>query len=278
MERVALVTGAASGIGRAIASRFAAEGWTVYATDVTRDGLDDLRGCETARMDVTDPDAIERVVGRVEARHGAVDLLVNNAGYAELGPVEDVPIDATGEQFDVNVTGPLRLCRAVLPAMRDRDAGRIVTVSSIFGRVVFPGFGSYSASKFAVEAYADALRRELVTTDVEIALVQPAWVDTGFAATARQGLADREQTETYRPLYRLFERTPLVDGGTLAVSPARVAAVVHEAATAPDPDARYPVGPQARALLATSRLPDRLLDAIAWGLFRLSARFGDRGR
>lgn len=265
--RVALVTGAASGIGRAIASALADE-WTVYATDVETDGLAALSHCETVRLDVTDDSMVERVLDRIRSAHGGVDCLVNNAGYAELGPVEDVPVEAVANQFDVNVYGPLRLCRAVLPGMRERGSGRIVTVSSIFGKTVLPGMGVYSASKFGVEALSDALRRELARTDIEVVVVEPAWVETAFAETAHRTLDDRNQTPVYEAVYQLFERTPFLDGGALAVSPETVAGVVETAATTADPDSRYAVGPQARALAATGALPDWVLDLVSRGLLQ----------
>jgi NAD(P)-dependent dehydrogenase (short-subunit alcohol dehydrogenase family) len=276
-DAVALVTGAASGLGRAIASTLAEE-WTVYATDVATDGLADAANCGTARLDVTDGSAIERVLDRVRTTHGGVDCLVNNAGYAELGPVEDVPVDAVADQFDVNVYGPLRLCSAVLPGMRERGHGRIVNVSSILGWTVLPGLGTDSASKSGIEALSDALRRELATTGVDVTVVEPAWVRTEFAETAQRTLADRNQTQVYDAIYQLFERTPFLEGGALAVSPETVASTVQTAATATDPDSRYAVGPQARVLRATGALPDGVLDVASRGLLRVGALFGGGNR
>jgi NAD(P)-dependent dehydrogenase (short-subunit alcohol dehydrogenase family) len=273
-ESVALVTGAASGIGRAIASTLADE-WTVYATDVETEGLTALSNCETARLDVTDEAAIEGLLGRVRATDGGVDCLVNNAGYAAVGPVEDVPTDAVVDQFDVNLYGPLRLCRAVLPEMRERGHGRVVTVSSIFGRTVLPGMGVYSASKFGVEALSDALRQELAPTGVDVTVVEPAWVETAFAERAQQVLAGRDQRAAYDALYRLLEQTPFLDGGRLTVSPETVADVVQTAATTADPDPRYPVGRRARVLNATGALPDEVLDVVSRGLLRVGERIGD---
>jgi NAD(P)-dependent dehydrogenase (short-subunit alcohol dehydrogenase family) len=276
-EPVALVTGAGSGIGRAIASALA-EGWIVYATDVTTDRLTDMSDCETARLDVTDNAAIERVLDRIRTAHGGVDCLVNNAGYAEVGPVEDVPIDAVADQFDVNLYGPLRLCSAVLPGMRERGRGRIINVSSIFGQTVLPGMGVYSASKFGIEAVSDALRRELVSSGVAVVVVEPAWVRTDFAKRARHTLADRNQTQAYDALYQVLERTPFLDGGALAVSPEAVAETVQTAATTADPDSRYAVGPQARLLRATGALPDRVLDLVSRGLLGVGRLLGRKDR
>lgn len=276
-DPVALVSGAASGVGRAVASTLADE-WTVYATDVATDSLAGLSRCETARLDVTDEATIERVVDRVRTTHGGVDCLVNNAGYAAVGPVEDVPIDAVADQFDVNLYGPLRLCRAVLPGMRERGYGRIINVSSIFGRTVLPGLGIYSASKFGIEAVSDALRRELAGTGIEVVVVQPAWVRTEFAETARDRLTDRDRTRAYDAVYQLFERTPFLDGGLLAVSPDTVADVVQTAATAATPDPRYVVGQRARLLRATGALPDWMLDLVSRGLLRIGELCGGTDR
>jgi NAD(P)-dependent dehydrogenase (short-subunit alcohol dehydrogenase family) len=276
-DPVALVTGAGSGIGRAIASVLADE-WTVYATDVATSGLTDLPNCETAQLDVTDDSMVEAVLDRIRTTHGGVDCLVNNAGYAALGPVEDIPVGDVAEQFDVNLYGPLRLCSAVLPGMRERGHGRIINVSSIFGQTVLPGMGIYSASKFGVEAVSDALRRELASTGVDVVVVEPAWVNTAFAETARRTLAERDRTAAYDSLYQLMERTPFLDGGPLAVSPDTVANTVYTAATAADPNARYAVGPQARVLRATGALPDWVLDAVSRVVLRLGGLLGARNR
>ncbi|OYR65614.1 hypothetical protein DJ71_22360, partial [Halorubrum sp. E3] len=155
VQKTVLITGCSSGIGRAAARAFLDEGWTVYATARNPADIETLgeAGCELATLDVTDQSDVDRVVDRILDEEGAIDALINNAGYGQFGPVEDVPTAKVHEQFDVNVYGPHRLIKAVLPGMRRERDGTIVNVSSVAGRVSFPGGGVYSGSKFAIATH-----------------------------------------------------------------------------------------------------------------------------
>lgn len=274
-EETVLITGCSSGIGRATAAFFAEEGWTVYATSRDEDDLAELAeaGCHTAALDVTNAAQIERVVDRVIDEQGHLDCLVNNAGYAVAGPVEDVPVDESRDQFDVLVHGPHALARAALPALRD-SGGRIVTVSSVLGFSAAPGMGVYAAGKAACESLHDALRIELRETDVDVSLVEPAWVRTGFAGQARAALSDRERTATYDWVYEALERGWLLDGSPLSVGPERVADVVVAAAESSRPKARYPVGGFSRFVRWGRALPAAVVDPIHAGYARLSSLAG----
>jgi NAD(P)-dependent dehydrogenase (short-subunit alcohol dehydrogenase family) len=263
-SRVVLVTGAGGGIGRAVALAFADRGWTVYATDVETPLPAVVRErCRTRRLDVTDTEQCRTVVDDVVTEAGRIDCLVNNAGYAALGAVEDLPVATAREQFDVLVHGPHALARAALPQMRTQDAGRIVTVSSVLALSAYPGTGVYSAGKAAVESLTDALRQELHDTPgVTATLVEPAWVDSGFARRAAASLADRDRTGAYERTYQGLEAGWVIDGGPLAARPEAVAAAVVEAATADRPQARYPVGRFARFVRWTHVLPASVVDRI----------------
>ncbi|OYR76198.1 short-chain dehydrogenase/reductase, partial [Halorubrum sp. E3] len=175
MQKTALITGCSSGIGRAAAHAFLDEGWTVYATARNPADVEALgeAGCELATLDVTDQGDVDRVVERILDEEGAIDALINNAGYGQFGPVEDVTTERVHDQFDVNVYGPHRLIRAVLPAMRRERDGTIVNVSSVAGRVSMPGGGVYSGSKFAIEAMSDALRNEVADHGIDVVVVEP---------------------------------------------------------------------------------------------------------
>jgi NAD(P)-dependent dehydrogenase (short-subunit alcohol dehydrogenase family) len=265
-DRTVLLTGCGSGIGFASARAFAREGWTVYATDLREDRLDPLADdCETAELDVTDPEQCEAVVERVVAEAGRIDCLVNNAGFGVVGPVEDVSAELARRQFDVLVHGPHRLARAALPHMRAAGSGRIVNVSSVLGRAAFPGLGTYGSAKFALEGLTDALRME-VSSEIDVVAVEPAWVRTDFEAAAMDRLADVERTPAYADVYELFEAGPALDGGPLAVAPERVAETIRRAATVSNPKTRYPVGTVARAIVLSRFLPDRLRDTATWWL------------
>jgi NAD(P)-dependent dehydrogenase (short-subunit alcohol dehydrogenase family) len=263
MTKTALITGSSSGIGRATAADFLRREWTVYATARDTDDVADLAeaGCETAELDVTSDADVDRVVDRVLDETDRIDCLVNNAGYAQYGPVEDVPVDALEAQFDVNVYGPHRLTRAVLPHMRERERGTVVNVSSVQGRIVTGGSGAYAASKFALEALSDALRVEVDEYGIDVVLVEPGPVATRFGERAVEEIDGLDRSGAYESLYAvLTDSEVLASGGDFGVHPSRVAAVVADAACASDPDPRYPVGTTTRLALATRHLPDRWRD------------------
>jgi NAD(P)-dependent dehydrogenase (short-subunit alcohol dehydrogenase family) len=179
--------------------------------------------------------------------------------------VEDVSRRRLQEQLDVLVHGPHDVLRETVPLLRARN-GTAVTVTSVLGRVAFPGAGAYCAGKFAAEALGDALRMEL--EDVDVVLVEPAWVDTEFAARADRETGDDARSPRHDWVYRGYEGTGPLDGGPLAVSPDRVAETIVGAATSEDPDARYPVGWQARLVLFGRYLPDRIGDPLRRGILR----------
>jgi len=271
-ERTVLITGCSSGIGRATAEVFLAEGWTVYATSRDTDDVADLaeRGCRTASLDVTVDADIERVVDRIDEEAGHLDCLVNNAGYGQYGPLEDLPVERLHAQFDVNVYGPHRLTRAVLPLMRAQGNGTIVNVSSFYGRLSMPGSGAYAASKFALEAMSDALRTEVDSFGVDVVLVEPGLVDTGFNDRLDDELAGLDRSPEYDWLYETVEEFNIAaDAFPLASSPAEAATVINDAASLSDPNARYTVGPTGRFLVALRYLPARYQDLV----YRLIRRF-----
>jgi len=262
--KTVLITGCSSGIGRATARAFLDEGWQVYATSRDPDDVADLAeaGCETAALDVTDDEQVDAVVERVVADTGRIDCLVNNAGYAQMGPVEDVPVEDVHRQFDVNIYGPHRLSRAVLPHMRERGDGTVVNVSSLAGRVSYPGSGVYCGSKFALEAMSDALRAEVESFDVDVVLVEPGPVETEFADRVESEVEELDRTDAYASLYKILDDTAAIGGGGPAsVPPRRVAEVVLNAASSTEPAARYPVGPFADLLGYAGVLPARWRDA-----------------
>lgn len=242
---VALVTGSSSGIGRATALLLARSGYHVFAAVRTPEAEESLRRegaglpLEVLRKELSDPDSAAALVREVHARAGRVDVLVNNAGYALLGAVEDLPPAAVRRQFQVNVFTPVELCRAVLPGMRSRGYGRIVNVSSLAGRVSIPLMGGYCSSKFALEAFTDSLRAEAKAFGVRAVLVEPGPVATEF--DRRAVAASREVLEgesPYRPVYREY----LEDVGTPhGATSEQVARTILRAVRSARPHARYRV-------------------------------------
>jgi NAD(P)-dependent dehydrogenase (short-subunit alcohol dehydrogenase family) len=271
--KTVLITGCSSGIGRATALAFLDEEWEVYATARNPADIETLgdRGCDISTLDVTDEDDIDRVVSRIVDEHGRIDCLVNNAGYAQFGPVEDVPTDRVHAQFDVNVYGPHRLTRAVLPHMRDQEDGTIVNVSSVAGRLSFPGGGVYCGSKFALEAMSDALRAEVQGLGVDVVLVEPGPVDTQFDQRAVEEVENGlDRSAAYESMYDAYDDMQAVGGGVWEESPERVADDIVNAASATKPAARYPVGTVARVAVLGRFVPDSLRDRLFGLLNRLS--------
>ena len=265
--RAALVTGCSSGIGRASALALLGKGFVVYATARRPETLDDLaaRGCRTLALDVTSEESMVAAVSAVEAEHGHVEVLVNNAGYALQGTVEECSLDAVRAQLETNVFGLVRLCQLVLPGMRAAGSGRIINVGSMGGRFTFPGGGFYHASKHAVEAISDALRLELAPFGVRVSLVQPGPVVSSFvdAAVDSVDVTEGPYAQFNQDLVDRYRQAYDGSASNLEISPEKVADVIATAATAARPRSRYAVGAMAKSLITTRRLlPDVAWDAV----------------
>ncbi len=271
--KTVLITGCSSGIGRATALAFAEEGWTVYATARDPDDIEPLAdaGCKTAALDVTDPTDIDRVVNRILDEDGVLSCLVNNAGYGQFGPVEDVPTEKIEQQYAVNVYGPHRLIKAVLPHMRREEDGTIINISSVAGRVAFPGGGVYCGSKFAIEGMSDALRAEVEPFDIDVVVIEPGPVKTGFTERAEDEVEEIDRSGAYEEFYTMFDDTQAIGGGGPgSVEPERVAEDVVDAASSTKPPARIPVGKVASASVLARFIPDSARDSLWSWLRRLN--------
>ncbi|MBV0923447.1 SDR family oxidoreductase [Halomicroarcula limicola] len=267
MGKTVLITGAASGIGRAAAEAFLDDDWIVWATAREEADVAALAddGCETAELDVTNARECTRVVEDVVAEEGRIDCLVNAARSAHFGAVEDVSTADFEAGLDVNLLGPHRMIRAVLPHMRARENGTIVNVSSVAGRLSMPGQGGFAASKFGLEGLSDALRVEASEFDVDVVLVEPGPVRRGIDSAVEgedDVRDDPEHTGAYDWLYRAQEDSRLAGvQDALSVTPGAVALTIRDAANASDPEPRYPVGESAKYLLLARHLPARWRDA-----------------
>jgi NAD(P)-dependent dehydrogenase (short-subunit alcohol dehydrogenase family) len=264
----ALITGCSSGVGHATALAFRAAGIETFATARNSAQLGDLRaaGCQILTLDVTDEDARRAAVEVVEKQFDAVGILVNNAGYGQYGPLEEISLDDMRRQFETNVFGGLRLSQLVLPAMRRAGRGRIVNVSSVAGRVSALGGGAYYASKFAVEALADALRPEVEPFGIDVVNVLPGPISTRFEATLLASIPD---TGVQSPYFLLKEHLArrmhaVLKPGAFGVMTAEtVAAIILKAGTAKRPRTRYSVGVIARfGPLGRALVPDRIVDFV----------------
>ena len=268
-----LITGCSSGIGHETASRLAAKGWTVYATARRPERIADLadRGCRTLALDVTDEASMRDAVAAVEGEHGAVGALVNNAGYSQSGALETLPMERIRAQFETNVFGLVRMCQLVLPAMRRAGRGTIVNISSMGGKLTFPGGGAYHATKHAVEALSDALRWEVRGFGVRVVVIEPGLITTRFGETAAGFLSEAAAPDTADDPYASFNAA--VGSATVGVyegpmarlggGPEAVAKVIERAISSANPRSRYKVTASARLALAQRRLlPDRAWDAV----------------
>ena len=275
-SRAVLITGCSSGIGAATASRLAKAGWTVYATARRPETLAALEadGCRTLALDVVDEASRQAAVDAVVDAEGAVGVLINNAGYSQSGAVESIPDDRVRAQFETNVFGPLALCRLVLPGMREQGWGKIVQLSSMGGKLTFPGGGLYHATKHAVEALSDALRFEVKSFGVDVIVIEPGLINSGFGDAAVRGLGAASTPdgpyEEFNRAVGVASRDVYEKGllSKLAGPPEAVAERIEDALNAKRPRARYTVTPSARALLTLHAvLPDRGWDSVVGASF-----------
>lgn len=270
VSKAALITGCSTGIGRATAEHLADKGWTVYATARRPESIADLeaKGCRTLALDVTDEASMAAAVQEVEAAEGAVGVLVNNAGYSQSGAVESVKLEDVRAQFETNVFGLIRMCQLALPGMRRQGWGRIVNVSSMGGKMTFPGGGIYHGTKHAVEAISDALRFEVRGFGVDVVVIEPGLIKTQFGEAAvnsiDSGTADNGAYAQFNEA--VAAATAGVYDGPLAKlggGPEAVARKIEKAITRRRPRTRYPVTPSARMIMGIHTvLPDRAWDAF----------------
>jgi NAD(P)-dependent dehydrogenase (short-subunit alcohol dehydrogenase family) len=266
-----VVTGASTGIGEATELHLRELGFDVLAGVRKDEDAERLRaaGTRPRKLDVTDPDSIASAREETEAAtNGRLAGLVNNAGIAIAAPLEYIPIDQLRLQLEVNLIGQVAVTQALLPMLR-AARGRIVNVSSIGGRVALPLAGPYAASKFALEAVSDSLRRELRHLGVDVVVVEPGGVKTPIwkkgNAAADQMLDDAppDAVELYGGIAAAIRAETVKIEQERGLPPSAVAEVVGRAFTARKPKTRYVVGRDAKVRAAMAkRLPDRAMDAL----------------
>jgi len=264
--RVALVTGASSGIGEATALELLKKGFTVYgsARRIERMSAIEARGVRVLAMDVTDDQSMIDGIGAILDEQGRIDILVNNAGYGSYGSLEEVPMSEAKYQFEVNIFGLARLTQLVLPSMRAQGSGRIINISSIGGRIWEP-FGSwYHATKFAVEGLSDSLRVELEPFGIDVVVIQPGAIKTEWNRIAQENLLKVSGDGPYGAPARAYAQfLKSADEGKQSSPPEVVAQAIGKAATAVRPKTRYAVGGGAKPILAFKKFaPDRVFDRV----------------
>ena len=262
---VVLVTGASSGIGQAVARLLQRRGYTVFGTSRVRTGM--LDGVEMLPLDVRSGESVAHCVKEVLERAGRLDVLVNNAGYVLGGAIEETALEEARAQFETNFFGLVRMVRAVLPAMRSQGGGRIVNVSSLAGLSAVPFLGFYSASKFALEGYSEALFNEVRPLHIHVSLVEPGFIRTNLQAAAEQpaggriGAYDGAREAALKSMRDYLERAP---------GPGVVAEVVGRIVESRSPRLRYNVGKEARLVVHLRRLvPEGVALKIMRRYFRI---------
>jgi NAD(P)-dependent dehydrogenase (short-subunit alcohol dehydrogenase family) len=266
-QKVAIVTGASSGIGAATASLFARQGWRVYGTSRVA-GNSGRPGVTSVRVDLADSGSIKEAVTRILAETGRIDALINNAGYSMIGAIEETGTDQAEALFGINFFGPVRFANAVLPTMRAQGSGRIVTVSSIVGLLPAPFMGFYAASKHAIEGWSESLDHEVRPFGIRATLIEPGFIKTNIGSNSDRVANPLPNYEAIRNRM-LAGISAKVQGGA---DPDSVADAIFTAATAPAPKIRVLVGKDARLLARLRRfLPAGMMDKGMRKSFQLDA-------
>lgn len=264
--KVALVTGASSGIGKETVNLLLKSGARVYAAARRVEKMQELEdnGAVAIKMDVTSEQDMQQHIADILKKEGAIDILINNAGYGSYGAIEDVPLAEARQQFEVNLFGLARLTQLVLPAMRASHYGKIVNISSIAGKIYTPYGGWYHAAKHALEGFSDCLRLEAKPFGIDVIIIEPGGIATEWGTIAAEHLEKRSAAGPYaenalkvakgmKHLYASGKLTP----------PETIARLIIQAVTVQKPKTRYAKGSMAwLALSARNIFSDRLFDRV----------------
>ena len=268
---IVLITGCSSGIGRAAAEQLVRHGHTVYATARANTSVDDLSdwaqstdGMAHARhLDVTDASTISAVIEDILSSHGRIDAVVNNAGFGQMGAVEDISLEGWRRQMETNLIGAIAVIQACLPIMRQQRAGRIVNISSVVAHIAAPLMGAYCASKHALDAMSTSLRNEVSDWGIRVIAIEPGPIATRFRDNLQLNL-DREgvsPSSPYAHMYRALEAYWSSRFGKQGKTAADVALLVQRAIEARRPRSRYRITSVAKVIPRVLPLiPDGLLD------------------
>lgn len=269
MEKVVLVTGASSGIGKECVRAFLRKNYKVYGVARRVEMMKDLveLGATVYEMDVTDENSVNEVVKKIQDQHGAIDILINNAGYGAYGSVEEVQMDEAKRQFDVNLFGIARLIQLVVPAMREKGFGKIVNIGSIGGKM-YTYFGAwYHATKYALEGFTDCLRLELKCFNIDVILMQPGFIKTNWDNIASEKLHKASSKGPYKSLVQRMQKkikTMYKESGS---HPVVVADKIVWCCEVKKPKTRYSAGKYAKRLLALRKfLSDKQFDYLSYSV------------
>ena len=266
MKKVILLTGASSGIGYQTAESLAKEGHIVYGAARRIEKMEDLKqfGVKSIYLDITNENSIKNVVDTIIGNEGRIDVLINNAGYGSFGAVEDVDISEAKMQFEVNLFGLARLVQLGLPYMRKQKSGRIINVSSMGGRLTTYFGAWYHATKYALEAFSDALRMEVSDFGIDVSLIEPGGIKTDWGIiasdklekSAKGGAYEKEAMKTAKGMKKQYS-------GNLLSNPIVITKSISKAVNSNRPKARYLIGFMAKPLVFLHTiLPTKVFDKI----------------
>ena len=269
---VVLLTGASSGIGYDVAPLLVRYGYTVYGAARRVEKIEELasEGVKALSLDVTDEASMEAAVQQIIDAEGRIDVLINNAGYGFYGAIEDVPIDEARRQFEVNLFGLARLTQLVLPHMRAQGRGRILNISSMAGRITMPLGAWYHATKYALEAFSDALRMEVEEFGIDVVIIEPGGIKTPWGLIAVDHLEESSRNGVYAAQAQRVAANMrrLYSPSSNLSEPKVISKTILRALEARRPKTRYLVGFGAKpSVFLHTVLPDRLFDKVARRIF-----------
>ncbi len=263
--KTALVTGASSGMGKEIARRLIKDGYKVYVTARSETSLDELTrlGARPIAMDITRDDEICVAVDRILSESGGVDVLVNNAGFGLYGPIEEVGLNLARYQLEVNLFGTARLTQLLLPSMRKKGSGTIVNITSMGGKIYTLLGGWYHASKHALEGWSDCLRLELASFGINVVIIEPGLIETGFGGVVEKGLKPFQSGAYGKVALAVSKSTRDAYSPGRGTPASTVADVVSKAVASKSPRTRYAIGKYAKPMIAIRKwLGDRMFDRM----------------
>lgn len=270
MKKVALITGASSGIGEETVYKLLKAGYTVYGGARRIDKMSDIQkaGAITISLDLTVDDSLKKAVNQIISEHGRIDVLVNNAGYGSYGAIEDVPIEEAKRQFEVNVFGQMRLSQLVLPHMREQKSGRIINVSSVGGKLFSPIGGWYHATKHALEVLSDVIRNEVKEFGIDVIVIEPGGVKTEWLGIAAESALKYSGNTVYSKMAHAIGEMFKPENNP-SVEPEVIANVILKSATVKNPKTRYVKGKNVKPILFLKwLLSDKAFDKIISGYMK----------
>ncbi|MBF0257498.1 MAG: SDR family NAD(P)-dependent oxidoreductase [Desulfamplus sp.] len=265
-SKVVLITGASSGIGKCTAEYLATKGYTVYGTSRHPESCPEIKNGFMIKMDVRDTASVKEAIAHIIEKEGHIDALVNNAGVGIGGAIEDTSTDMVKSLFDTNFFGICRVLQEVLPVMKRQSEGLIINMSSIGGMIGLPFQGIYSASKFAVEGFSEALYKELFSTGIKVVLIEPGDFKTEFTAN-RQNIKTEKNKDDFQHALNVIEHDE--QNGQ---PPLKIACLIEKIINTPKPRLRYAVGAfdQKLSLFLKRILPNRLFDQIVMSYYKMN--------